>query len=155
MQTLGTVDGLEKVNGLNGSIDARWRNVVKLSDHTRDLIIRNIQIEHSGDYELEINNSSTILHRKFHIAVSELPQSSHWKTAFAVVIGVVIGIVSVIAIGIGIRIWKGRINVFCSGKEGRTRENASKVREDVKQKDDSGTDKERDEMLKSDEDAQH
>ncbi|XP_039536817.1 uncharacterized protein LOC120485240 isoform X1 [Pimephales promelas] len=55
---------------LNGSIDARWRNVVKLSDHTRDLIIRNIQIEHSGDYELEINNSSTILHRKFHIAVS-------------------------------------------------------------------------------------
>ncbi len=67
---LGTIDGLEQVNGLNGTTDAKWENMIKLNDHTGDLTIRNIQTEHSGDYDLEINNSSMILHRKLHIAVS-------------------------------------------------------------------------------------
>jgi len=58
------------IANLNGIIDAKWKNVIKLNDHTGDLTIRNIQIQHSGDYDLEINNSTTILHRKFNIAVS-------------------------------------------------------------------------------------
>ncbi|XDV23278.1 hypothetical protein PO909_027922 [Leuciscus waleckii] len=95
---------------LTFTIDARWKNVVKLNDHTRDLIIRNIQIEHSGDYELEINNSSTILHKKFHIAVSELPPSSHWeKTGPVLAVFAVVAVVIGIAICIGIK--KGCIKV--------------------------------------------
>lgn len=70
LTNLGTVDGLKQVNGLNGTTDARWKNMIKLNDLTGDLTIRNIQTEHSGDYDLEINNSSMILHKKFHIAVS-------------------------------------------------------------------------------------
>lgn len=70
LTNLRTIDGLEQVNGLNGIIDAKWKNVIKLNDHTGDLTIRNIQFQHSGDYDLEINNSTTILHMKFNIAVS-------------------------------------------------------------------------------------
>ncbi|KAL0160971.1 hypothetical protein M9458_044696, partial [Cirrhinus mrigala] len=58
------------IASLNGTIDARWKNMIKLNDHTGDLTIRNIQTEHAGVYDLEINNSTMILHRKFHIAVS-------------------------------------------------------------------------------------
>ncbi|XP_058616965.1 uncharacterized protein LOC131530619 isoform X1 [Onychostoma macrolepis] len=87
---------------LNGTTDAKWKNMIKLNDHTGDLTIRNIQTEHSGDYDLEINNSSMILHRKIHIAVSELPPSSHWQTTgpvLAVIVGILIVIVIVISIG--------------------------------------------------------
>uniref|UniRef100_A0A8C1BH48 Immunoglobulin domain-containing protein n=1 Tax=Cyprinus carpio carpio TaxID=630221 RepID=A0A8C1BH48_CYPCA len=71
----------------------------KFSVTVRDLTIRNIQTEHSGDYDLEINNSSMILHKKFHIAVSELPPRSHWETTGPVLAGIV---VILILIGIGI-----------------------------------------------------
>uniref|UniRef100_A0A8C1T8X6 Immunoglobulin domain-containing protein n=1 Tax=Cyprinus carpio TaxID=7962 RepID=A0A8C1T8X6_CYPCA len=84
---------------LNGTTDARWKNMIKLNDLTGDLTIRNIQTEHSGDYDLEINNSSMILHKKFHIAVSELPPRSHWETTGPVLAGIV---VILILIGIGI-----------------------------------------------------
>ncbi|KAG1928763.1 carcinoembryonic antigen-related cell adhesion molecule 2-like [Pimephales promelas] len=130
--------------------DERFGDRLELDKQTGSLTIRNIRTEHTGLYQLKIK-STTVTTKRFSVTVRELPQSSHWKTAFAVVIGVVI----VSVIGIVIWIWKGRINVSCSAKEGRTRENASKVREDVKQKDDGGTDKERDAILKLNKDAQH
>ncbi|XP_050957786.1 uncharacterized protein LOC127158857 [Labeo rohita] len=104
------------IASLNGTIDARWKNMIKLNDHTGDLTIRNIQTEHAGDYHLEINNSSTILHRKFHIAVSDLPQSSHWQTTGPVLAFIVV-ILSVIVIAICIGIKMGRVKVCLSCKK--------------------------------------
>lgn len=66
--TIGTGHGLKQVNGLNGSDDAKWRNI-RLNVKTRDLVISNIQSDQSGVYKVEINTISMVLHRKFHIAV--------------------------------------------------------------------------------------
>ncbi|KAK7126559.1 hypothetical protein R3I94_017904 [Phoxinus phoxinus] len=49
---------------LKGPGDTRWRN------ENGDLTIRNIQSQQYGDYELEINTNSMILHRKLHINIS-------------------------------------------------------------------------------------
>ncbi len=67
---LGTSDGLEQVNGLNSAADSRWSNV-HLNDQTRELTIRNIRRDQSGDYKEEVNTISKILHRKFLITVGE------------------------------------------------------------------------------------
>ncbi len=67
---LGTSDGLEQVNGLNSAADSRWSNV-HLNDQTRELTIRNIRRDQSGDYKEEVNTISKILHRKFLIIVGE------------------------------------------------------------------------------------
>ncbi|CAM4659171.1 unnamed protein product [Leuciscus chuanchicus] len=56
---------------LNGPDDTRWRNIHR-NDETGEITIRNIQRDQSGDYELEINTSSVILHRKLHINISEM-----------------------------------------------------------------------------------
>ncbi|XP_067252633.1 uncharacterized protein [Chanodichthys erythropterus] len=53
---------------LNSPVDSSWKNI-HLNDQTGDLTIRNIQIDQSGDYKMEINNISMILHRKFYMAV--------------------------------------------------------------------------------------
>ncbi len=53
---------------LNRPNDARWRNI-HLNDQTRDLVISNIRSDQSGDYKVEINTISKVLHRKFRIAV--------------------------------------------------------------------------------------
>ncbi|XDV23355.1 hypothetical protein PO909_027954, partial [Leuciscus waleckii] len=49
--------------------DTRWRNI-HLNNETGDLTIRNIRSHQSGDYELEINTASMILHRKLYITIS-------------------------------------------------------------------------------------
>ncbi len=59
-----------KVNGLNGAADERWSNI-NLNGQTGDLTIQNIRRDQSGDYKVEINTSSMILHMKFNIAVGE------------------------------------------------------------------------------------
>ncbi len=68
LTNIGTGDGLKQVNGLNRPNDARWRNI-HLNDQTRDLVISNIRSDQSGDYKVEINTISMVLHRKFRIAV--------------------------------------------------------------------------------------
>ncbi len=68
LTNIGTGYGLKQVNGLNSPVDARWRNI-HLNDQTRDLVISNIQGDQSGDYKVEINTISKVLHRKFRIAV--------------------------------------------------------------------------------------
>ncbi|XDV23366.1 hypothetical protein PO909_027962 [Leuciscus waleckii] len=54
---------------LNGPDDTRWRNIHR-NNETGEITIRNIQRNQSGDYELEINTTSVILHRKLHINIS-------------------------------------------------------------------------------------
>lgn len=66
---LGTSDGLEQVNGLNSAADSRWSNV-HLNDQTRELTIRNIRRDQSGDYKVEVNTINMILHRKLRINIS-------------------------------------------------------------------------------------
>uniref|UniRef100_A0A8C2EGL5 Immunoglobulin V-set domain-containing protein n=1 Tax=Cyprinus carpio TaxID=7962 RepID=A0A8C2EGL5_CYPCA len=66
---LGTGDGLEPVNGLNSSVDGGWRNT-RQNEQTRDLNISNIRRNQTGDYKMEINTSSMILHRKLRINFS-------------------------------------------------------------------------------------
>ncbi|XP_051739606.1 uncharacterized protein LOC127506795 isoform X2 [Ctenopharyngodon idella] len=108
------------IANLNGIIDAKWKNVIKLNDHTGDLTIRNIQIQHSGDYDLEINNSTTILHRKFNIAVSDLPENSHWNTTGPVLAAVLV-IVIAIAFIICLMVKTGKIEVsWCHKNDGGT-----------------------------------
>ncbi len=68
LTNIGTGYGLKQVNGLNSPVDARWRNI-HLNDQTRDLVISNIRSDQSGDYKVEINTISMVLHRKFRIAV--------------------------------------------------------------------------------------
>uniref|UniRef100_A0A671SEX1 Immunoglobulin subtype domain-containing protein n=1 Tax=Sinocyclocheilus anshuiensis TaxID=1608454 RepID=A0A671SEX1_9TELE len=68
---VGTSDGLVQVNGLNSAADSRWsRPNIHLNDQTRELTIRNIRRDQSGDYKVEINTSSMILHRKLRINIS-------------------------------------------------------------------------------------
>ncbi len=67
LTNIGTGHGLKQVNGLNSPVDARWRNI-HLNDQTRDLVISNIRSDQSGDYKVEINTISKVLHRKFRIA---------------------------------------------------------------------------------------
>ncbi|XP_043078732.1 uncharacterized protein LOC122327433 isoform X2 [Puntigrus tetrazona] len=104
---------------LNGDADAKWKDMIKLNVNTGDLTIRNVQTEHSGDYDLEIYNSSTALHKKFRIAVSERPPSSSWQTA-GPVLAVVVVILIVIGIGICIAIKMGRLKV-CFTKNGEAK----------------------------------
>ncbi len=66
---LGTSDGLEEVNGLNSAVDSRWSNV-HLNDQTGDLAINHIRSDQSGDYKVEVNTISMILHRKLRINIS-------------------------------------------------------------------------------------
>ncbi|XP_058616658.1 carcinoembryonic antigen-related cell adhesion molecule 1-like isoform X4 [Onychostoma macrolepis] len=66
----GTDDGLEQVNGLNGPADGRWSNI-HLNDQTGELTFSNIQSDQTGDYKMEFNTSSMILHRKFRIDISD------------------------------------------------------------------------------------
>ncbi|KAG1928755.1 hypothetical protein F2P79_023412 [Pimephales promelas] len=63
-----TSDGFVQVNGLNSPVDARWENI-DVNDQTRDLTIKNIRINQSGVYKVEINTSSMILHRNFYMTV--------------------------------------------------------------------------------------
>ncbi|XP_050958438.1 uncharacterized protein LOC127159712, partial [Labeo rohita] len=57
------------VNHLYNSVDGSWSNIL-LNSETGDLIISNIQSNHSGNYEAEMNTSSVIIHRRFKIDVS-------------------------------------------------------------------------------------
>ncbi|KAK2906715.1 hypothetical protein Q8A67_005700 [Cirrhinus molitorella] len=66
---VGTGYGLEQVNGLNGPVEARWRNI-HLNDQTRELTIRNIRNDQLGDYDVEIITSSMILHKILRITFS-------------------------------------------------------------------------------------
>ncbi|XP_058616657.1 uncharacterized protein LOC131530413 isoform X3 [Onychostoma macrolepis] len=54
---------------LNGPADGRWSNI-HLNDQTGELTFSNIQSDQTGDYKMEFNTSSMILHRKFRIDIS-------------------------------------------------------------------------------------
>ncbi|XP_048054291.1 uncharacterized protein LOC125273070 [Megalobrama amblycephala] len=53
---------------LNAAVDERWRNI-DLNDQTREITIRNIRIDQSGDYKMEFNSIRMILHKKFSVTV--------------------------------------------------------------------------------------
>ncbi|XP_067270849.1 muscle M-line assembly protein unc-89 [Pseudorasbora parva] len=55
---------------LNGPGDTMSN--IDLNKETGEITIRNIRRDQTGDYKLEINTSSMILHRKFDIAVDEM-----------------------------------------------------------------------------------
>lgn len=66
---IGTSGGLKQVNGLNGPVDTRWRNIHR-NNETGEITIRNIRRDQYGDYKLVINTASMILHRKLNITIS-------------------------------------------------------------------------------------
>ncbi|XP_067260129.1 muscle M-line assembly protein unc-89-like [Chanodichthys erythropterus] len=53
---------------LNAAVDERWRNI-DLNDQTREITIRNIRTDQSGDYKMEFNSIRMILHKKFSVTV--------------------------------------------------------------------------------------
>uniref|UniRef100_A0A8C1MW19 Immunoglobulin domain-containing protein n=1 Tax=Cyprinus carpio TaxID=7962 RepID=A0A8C1MW19_CYPCA len=55
-------DQVIPITNLNSAADERWSNI-HLNDQTRDLTIRNIRRDQSGDYKVEANTISMILHR--------------------------------------------------------------------------------------------
>ncbi|XP_039522261.1 uncharacterized protein si:dkey-182g1.6 [Pimephales promelas] len=63
-------DQVINTDRLNGP-DARWSNI-DLNDQTGEITIRNIRRDQTGDYKVEINTSSMILHRKRFITVDEV-----------------------------------------------------------------------------------
>uniref|UniRef100_A0A8C1AKU6 Immunoglobulin domain-containing protein n=1 Tax=Cyprinus carpio carpio TaxID=630221 RepID=A0A8C1AKU6_CYPCA len=62
-------DQVIPITNLNSAADERWSNI-HLNDQTRDLTIRNIRRDQSGDYKVEANTISMILHRKLRINIS-------------------------------------------------------------------------------------
>uniref|UniRef100_A0A8C2EMP1 Immunoglobulin domain-containing protein n=1 Tax=Cyprinus carpio TaxID=7962 RepID=A0A8C2EMP1_CYPCA len=62
-------DQVIPITNLNSAADSRWSNI-HLNDQTRDLTIRNIRGDQSGDYKVEANTISMILHRKLRINIS-------------------------------------------------------------------------------------
>ncbi|XP_048019818.1 uncharacterized protein LOC125250999 isoform X2 [Megalobrama amblycephala] len=145
------------IANLNGIIDAKWKNVIKLNDHTGDLTIRNIQFQHSGDYDLEINNSTTILHMKFNIAVSDLPKNNTAMIVIVIVILAVLGILVMILAFVWFAIYKKKASCFHKngGGQSNQRTDASRQSEEENLKQaDGGTDPGNEAMQQLNRDAQ-